>query len=373
MLALRLDRARTVLVSNGPRSGGSGSMPRAALGSLLLAATQAARNVRAPLTLRPVCLLVDLQARAYPRSERVRSETHLRYTHRVAMRPVLHRLWGGPVRVLRRPSLLRIPRLDVHSVVLLVALLLDARALFLRLLAFFLARVPHGADCRVYRPRALHLLARDEVPRTEHPDVVPPLHHVLVRACAERPRAPGAVAAPDDRVLHVAERACVRDPRPVLALLNVELVALPTRRRRWPERAHRQEEGEEWLVRERGVGRRVFVEEACSGEDVVRLLVCACITLLTLQQAIVYWVHARVVLARVIDHLRITEGRLGVDEVVFASGERNPLAVGRECSHVALKMVEQFADAVVQTRPPFRKCGPCGLYGLDERSLEHCG
>ena len=222
----------------------------------------------------------------------------------------------------------------------------------------------HGA-------RPLHLLARDEVARTEHPDVVPPLHHVLVRARSERPRAPGPVAAPDERVLHAPERARVPHARPVLALLDVELVALRARRRGRAQRAHRQEEREEGLVRERGVRRRVLVQEAGRGEDVVRLLVRARVALLALEQPVVDRVHARVVLARVVDHLRVAEGRLGVDEVVFAGGEGDPLPVRREPRHVALEVVEQLADAVVEPRPPFRERRPRGLDGLHERSLEH--
>ena len=67
----------------------------------------------------------------------------------------------------------------------------------------------------VTRCRALECVARDEVARAQHADVVPPLHYALMQACAEAPH--GLPRMPD------AQRASFERARAMPVALNVQL------------------------------------------------------------------------------------------------------------------------------------------------------
>ena len=127
---------------------------------------------------------------------------------------------------------------------LLLVTLLDGAAIHT---SIFLTDVPGGTYGHLDGPTARYLLARDEIARAEHLDVVPPLHHVLVAARAERVAVRGT-----------AEDGCAaREAHlPIAFALEAELVrARRGRARRRAERAQREEERElgcRALVRVRG-------------------------------------------------------------------------------------------------------------------------
>jgi len=209
----------------------------------------------------------------------------------------------------------------------------------------FLADVPSSTDGHLNGATARYLLARDEVARAEHLDVVPPLHHVLVTARAER----------------VAVRRAAEDGRtageahPAVALaLEAELMR--ARRRRARRRAERTEREEERELGRRAVGRVrgwVLVQPPRRREDKVRFVVRARPALPALQVARVHREHTWVRLRRVLDRLWVAERRLRVEQVVRACSEFDPLAVGREGGHGDAKCAPGLLYGFAHPRLPF--------------------
>lgn len=149
---------------------------------LLLPLAWPPRNV-GPADVVRMRLLVDLNNTSAPHYI-VRDAT----THRISVMGEVSRV--PPMGVLGRARLiLALPylsRLLIHLLVLRVLLFFDARSLFFFIVLVF-ARIASSAHSRRHRATALHLFARNEVSRAEHAHIVPPLHHVVVRASPGKP------------------------------------------------------------------------------------------------------------------------------------------------------------------------------------------
>src|ERR1700722_14073648 len=149
-----------------------------------------------------------------------------------------------------------------------IILLLLHTAPFLFLLVFLIAEIPCCANSSSNGPAPLQLLARNQIPRTQHPNIVPPLHHIF---SAPRPETPRVLARPSKE----PERPPLRRSQTVLPSLDVELVRLCRRQRRRPQCTRRKEQRKHRRApaRRRRVGCRVLVQEPSRREDKVRLTV----------------------------------------------------------------------------------------------------
>lgn len=98
------------------------------------------------------------------------------------------------------------------------------------------------------------------------------------------------------------------------------------------------------------VGRRQFVQIACRSEDIVALVVVAREALLALQQTNMNRQNGWVVLARVVDVLNVAQRCLGVEQMVRASGESEPLGVRlnrlHQSAHVSPRVLNRSGHAV---------------------------
>ena len=236
-----------------------------------------------------------------------------------------------------------------------VLALLDGAAVHTSL---FLTGIPSGAHGHLDGPTARYLLARDKVARTEHLDVVPPLHHVLMAARAEGVAVRGP--AKDGRAARKAHL-------PVALAFEVELVrARGGRAGRRAERAEREEERE--------LGRRtlfwvrgwVLVQPPRRRKHEVRLVVRTRPALPPLQVSRVHREHALVRLRRVLDRLRVAERRLRVEQVVRACSEFDPLAVGCEGGHGNAQRAPRLLYGFTHSRLPFFERLPGRLNGADD-------
>ncbi len=152
----------------------------------------------------------------------------------------------------------------------------------------------------------------------------------------------------------------------------MELVRLRARAARGAEGTVREEERERGLqpAGARWVGRREFVQEPSRGEHEVRLAPRAREALLALEVARVHGVHAGVVLERVGDDVGVAQGSIGVEEVVAARGELDPLAIGLDGGHVGGEPAEEGLAGRNGARLPFVECGPGRLDSLHDAFFE---
>src|SRR5882762_10016196 len=75
----------------------------------------------------------------------------------------------------------------------IVLFLLNTTSLLTSLLTLlFLTNIPRTPNSRQNRSRPLHLLTSHQIPRTQHPDIVPPLHHILM---TPRPKTPSVLTS----------------------------------------------------------------------------------------------------------------------------------------------------------------------------------
>ena len=161
---------------------------------------------------------------------------------------------------------------------------------------------PNGSDGLSDGTVPLHLLTGNQVPGDQHPDVVPPLHHLIV---APSPKGVSVLA-----LAHL-EQASARagglsvSRSTVLSSLDVELVGLGSVGRRGRSKsAGGQEERPNGVGSVRRVGRSVLVQVSRRSKDVVTFLVRLGESLLALEQTDVYGLNGGVVLAGVVDHLQ---------------------------------------------------------------------
>lgn len=148
-----------------------------------------------------------------------------------------------------------------------------------------------------------------------------------MRAGAERV----AVAAAERQALALAEG-------------DGELVAARVDAGRGAEGAVGQEDGEARLRVLGHVGRGVLVQVAGGGEDVEALRVALGEALLAVEHARVDRDDRRVVLARVVDVLRVAKRRLRVEQVVGPGGEGDPLGVGLDRLHLDAHQLPRLLD-----------------------------
>lgn len=80
--------------------------------------------------------------------------------------------------------------------------------------------------------------------------------------------------------------------------------------------------------------------------------------------------NTRVVLARVVDHVRVSKRSLGVEQVVGSRGKRDPFAVRHELSHVDTKLAPSLLNRGGHPRLPLVEGRPCGLDGAHNAFLE---
>ena len=248
---------------------------------------------------------------------------------------------------------------------LILLLLLNAAPLIAHLL-LLLTNIPRTPNSSKHRPRPLHLLRRHQIPRTQHPNIIPPLHHILMRP---RPKRPGMLAPKRPKRL---QRPRLRAPLPVLPPLNMELMRARRRSGRRAQRARRQEQAKHRRrsAPARRVGRGVLVQEPSGGEDEVRLAVAPREALLALHQPGVHGDDARVLLARVHDVLRVAQGGLRVEEVVAPRGKADPFPVRGERGHVLAEGAPGVLDGGGHARLPLVECLPGGLDGADDAFFE---
>jgi hypothetical protein len=209
--------------------------------------------------------------------------------------------------------------------VLLLVLFLDGRTIIVILFLLFLVlgavstrehdqdqfpaqllyadrRLPDSSDGLSDGTVPLHLLAGNQVPGDQHPNVVPPLHHLVV---APSPESVGSLALAHLEQAASVARGLAISRSTVLASLDVEFVRLGSvGRRRRSKGTGGQEERPDGVGGMRGVRRSVLVQVTRGGEDVVALLVRFGESLLALEQTNVYGLDRRVVLTGVVDHLQ---------------------------------------------------------------------
>ncbi len=112
------------------------------------------------------------------------------------------------------------------------------------------------------------------------------------------------------------------------------------------------------------------MEVAGGGEDVERLLVGLCEALLALEDALVDGDDRGVVLARVVDGLGVAERGVGVEEVVGACGEGDPLRVGLEGAHLDAEAEPGVLDLGRHASGPLVEGLPGGLDGANDALLK---
>lgn len=157
----------------------------------------------------------------------------------------------------------------------------------------------------------------------------------------------------------------------ILSSLNVELVGLRSvGRRRRAESTGRQEQGPDGVGGVGWIGRGVFVQVSRGSQNVVTFLVRLGESLLSLQETDVNGLDRRVVLAGVVDQVRVPQGSLGVEQVVGSSGKGDPFTVGHQLGHVDAQGSPGLLNAGGHSRLPFVKGLPGGLNGPNDAFLE---
>jgi hypothetical protein len=256
--------------------------------------------------------------------------------------------------------------LVVVDVLVVVLILFNRRTLFLVLLILLvLGVVADRSDGVGNGSVSLHLLRGNKVPGDEHPEVVPDLHHLLVRSSSE-----------SESVVTTAEQTSTAgglavSGSTVLSGLDVELVRLgSSSRRRRTKSAGRQEERPDGVGGSGWVGRGVLVQVTGRGEDVESFLVGLGESLLSLEETRVDGGDGRVVLAGVVNVVGASERSLGVEQVVRSSSERDPFSVGHELRHVDTELSPSVLDRGRHSRLPLVEGGPGGLDGSNDALLE---
>lgn len=149
------------------------------------------------------------------------------------------------------------------------------------------------------RSAPFHLLGRDEIPRDEHPQVIPPLHHLVV---APAPEGVGCLVLSRNLKGDVASGRVGGRRRPLA--LDMKLVALGRRRGgRRTEGAGGEEQGEDGVLLGVRVRGSVLVEVAGGGENVVGLSVGLGEALLSLEETDVDGDDGGIILSGVVDVL----------------------------------------------------------------------
>ena len=153
----------------------------------------------------------------------------------------------------------------------------------------------------------------------------------------------------------------------VLSGLDVELVRLGGgSRRRRAESASGQEEGPDGVSSGGWVGRSILVQVTGRGEDVESFLVRLGESLLSLEETRVDWGDRWVLLSWVVDHVRVSERGLWVEQVVRSGSERDPLSVGHELRHVDTELSPSLLDRRRHSRLPLVEGRPSRLNGSDD-------
>lgn len=108
------------------------------------------------------------------------------------------------------------------------------------------------------------------------------------------------------------------------------------------------------------------------GLTVEALLVCLCETLLALQNALVDGNDRWVVFAGVVDRLWVAKRRVGVEEVVAASGKGDPFRVGLQTTHLRAEAEPRVLHLRGHTAAPLVEGLPRTLDGAHDAFLKVC-